>query len=122
MTVNLDHLDTPIPADGAPFEFRGQTFQLRKSTISDAFAEGDKQSDWENEDDIKAFVQRRMFNTKRDADRFWKLITTKYNDPNADDPRAPLNYNEMMSLIIAMGQISNGVYKDGEEDPKDGDS
>lgn len=128
MAVNLDHLDTPVPADGAEFEFRGQVFRLRRFSIEEQFdeelAKSVKFGGWENLDELKQMFGVRMFRTKGELNKFWKTVTTKYDDPETGVERAPLQLRELITLTNAMMDISNGVYDPdaGGEDPKDGES
>lgn len=126
MAYNLDHLDTPVPAEGAEFEFRGQVFRLRRYTIEEQFdkdlIDSVKYMKWETIDELKKMFQVRMFTTKKDFDRFWRTITTKYTVDGVS--KAPLRLSELTVLGSAMLDISNGTYDPdtGTEDPKDGES
>lgn len=126
--INLDHLDTNVPAEGAEFEFRGQVFRLRRWKIEEQFDDelvnSVKYKQWENIEELQDMFRIRMFRTKSEFDKFWKTVTTKYKDPAVDGVRAPMQLHELMPLAAAMLEISNGTYDEEKqgEDPKDEES
>lgn len=127
MAYNLDHLDTPVPAEGAEFEFRGQVFRLRRYTIEEQFNDelinSVKYSKWETIEELQDMFRVRMFTTKKEYERFWRTVTAKYVQDDGVS-KAGLQIRELTVLATAMLQISNGTYDPdtGTEDPKDGES